>query len=157
MPRKTSPAARKKTTGRSKAKAGTRKKVVLLSGGNPQIAKGYGNAPVQAYLNALEGWKRPTAKRIDAIITRTIPRVSKAVKWNSPLYGVEGHGWFLGLHAFTKYLKLAFFRGTSLVPPPPDPSKHDETRYLNLHEGELDEAQLVDWVRQAAAIPGWNG
>ena len=134
-----------------------RAKPRLLSGGNPQIAKAYGDAPVQAYLDALPGWKRDLGRRLDALIERSVPRVRKAVKWNSPLYGVEGQGWFLGLHTFTRFLKVAFFRGTSLRPLPPGPSKGKETRYLDLHEGEeLDEAQLASWVRQAAALPGWD-
>lgn len=138
-------------------KAAKPKKTVLLSGGNPQIAKGYGDAPVQAYIKALPGWKRETCERIDAIIGRTVPNVYRAVKWNSPLYGFEGQGWFLSIHAFNSYLKVAFFRGTSLTPEPPDPSKHEETRYLNVYEGKLDEQQLARWVKQAAALPGWIG
>jgi len=132
-----------------------RAKVVLLAGGNPQIAKADGDAPVQAYIAALPGWKRDMGKRLDALIVRTAPGVRKAVKWNSPLYGVEGRGWFLSLHAFTNYLRVTFFRGTSLRPPPPVPSKVKETRYLDVREGELDEAQLEVWVEQAAALPGW--
>jgi hypothetical protein len=131
---------------------------VLLSGGNPQIAKGEGDAPVQAYIAALPGWKRELAQRLDVLIMRTLPKARKAVKWNSPFYGVEGQGWFLGVHAFARYLKLAFFRGTSLRPPPPGPSKDPDTRYLDIHEGdELDEAQLARWVKQAAALPGGRG
>ncbi|MFC3231197.1 DUF1801 domain-containing protein [Marinibaculum pumilum] len=129
----------------------------LLSGGNPQIPKGEGDAPVQAYLAALPGWKRETGHRLDALIAETLPEVRKAVKWNSPLYGIEGRGWFLGLHSFTKYLKLAFFRGAALKPPPPVASKDPDTRYFHIHEGErLDEAALADWIRQAAALPGWD-
>jgi hypothetical protein len=134
-----------------------RRAVVLLSGGNPRIAKADGDAPVQAYLTALSGWKRTLALRLDAIIVRTIPNVRKAVKWNSPLYGLEGQGWFLGLHTLTSYLKVAFFRGASLVPVPPGKSKSDDTRYVDLREGdELDEAQLAAWVKQAAGLPGWG-
>ncbi len=133
----------------------TRKKVVLLSGGNPQIAKGEGAAPVKAYIAALSGWQRAVCKRIDAVITRTVPGVRRAVKWNSPMYGVEGQGFFLGVHVFKNYVKVAFFRGAKLKPLPPDPSKDKNTRYVNIHEGELDEAQLARWVKQAAAIPGW--
>jgi len=132
-----------------------RAKVVLLAGGNPQIAKAEGDPPVQAYIAALPGWKRGVGKRLDALIVRTVPGVRKAVKWNSPLYGVEGWGWFLGLHAFTNYLRVTFFRGTSLRPPPPVPSKVKGTRYLDVREGGLDEAQLEAWVEQAAALPGW--
>jgi len=133
-----------------------RAKVVLLSGGNPHIAKADGDAPVQAYIDAMPGWKRDVGKRLDALIVRTLPTVRKAVKWNSPLYGIEGQGWFVGWHVFTRYVKLTFFRGTSLRPLPPGPSKDKNTRYLDIHEGdELDEAQLVKWVKQAAALPGW--
>ena len=127
----------------------------LLSGGNPQIAKGDGNAPVKAYIAALSGWQRDVAKRLDALIVRSVPGVTKAVKWNSPFYGVEGQGWFLAVHTFTRYLKVAFFRGASLRPLPPGPSKDKNTRYVDLHEGELDEAQMAKWVKQAAALPGW--
>ena len=130
----------------------------LLSGGNPQIAKAEGDAPVQAYIAALPGWKSAVATRIDALIVREVPSVAKAVKYNSPLYGVPGRGWFLGVHAFTHYLKLAFFRGTALTPPPPGLSKSGDTRYLDVRAGtELDEAQLAAWIRQAAQLPGWDG
>jgi hypothetical protein len=135
----------------------TTKPVKLLSGGNPQIAKGDGDDPVQAYIAALPGWKRELGARLDTLITRAVPTVRKAVKWNSPFYGVEGQGWFLGVHAFTKYLKLAFFRGTSLRPMPPGESKTPETRYLDLYENDpIDEAQLAKWLQQAAAVPGWK-
>ena len=128
----------------------------LLSGGNPQIPKGYGDAPVQAWIAAAPGWKRGAARRLDALITRTVPKVRKAVKWNSPFYGVEGQGWFLNFHCFTKYIKVAFFRGTSLRPPLPGLSKHKDVRYLHVHEDEkLDEKLLVSWIRQAAKLPGW--
>ncbi len=130
--------------------------VVLLSGGNPQIAKGDGDAPVQAYLAALPGWKSALGKRLDALIVRSVPKVQKCVKWNSPFYGVEGQGWFLGMHAFSKYLKLSFLRGSALKPLPPGPSKDKDARYLDIRENdELDEAQLVKWLKQAAALPGW--
>jgi hypothetical protein len=129
-------------------------KVVLLSGGNPQIAKGYGDAPVKAYIAALQGWKRDVAKRLDALIVRTVPEVSKAVKWNTPMYGIEGRGWFLGFHMFTSYVKVTFFRGTSLRPVPPGPSKTRDTRYVDVRQGELDEVQMSAWVTQAAALPG---
>ena len=132
------------------------KKVTLLSGGNPQIPKGDGDAPVQAYLAAMPGWKRELGRRLDALIVRTVPDVRKAVKWNSPFYGVEGQGWFLSFHVFTRYVKLTFFKGAALEPPPPGSTpKSGEARWLDLHEGEFDEAQLGDWIRQAAAIPGW--
>ncbi|MGE3064590.1 MAG: DUF1801 domain-containing protein [Hyphomicrobiaceae bacterium] len=128
--------------------------VVLLSGGNPQIAKGYGEAPVAAYLAAMPGWKRDVGCRLDALIARTVPGVRKAVKWNSPLYGRDGETWFLSFHCFTRYVKVTFFRGTSLRPPPPGASRHRSVRYLDFHEGALDEAQLADWVTQASRLPG---
>jgi hypothetical protein len=131
-------------------------KPALLTGGNPQIAKAEGDAPVQAYIAAMPGWKRDVGRRLDALIVRTVPGVRKAVKWNSPFYGVEGQGWFLGIHCFTKYVKVAFFRGTSLRPVPPGESKHKEVRYLDIREDDqLDEAQMATWIRQAAALPGW--
>ena len=128
----------------------------LLSGGNPQIAKGDGNAPVQAYIAAMPGWKRDIGRNLDTLIVRTSPGVRKAVKWNSPFYGVEDQGgWFLSFHCFTKYVKVTFFRGTSLHPVPPGESKHKEVRYLDIHEdAELDEVQLEAWVRQASQLPG---
>lgn len=127
----------------------------LLAGDNPQIAKGWGDAPVQTYLDAIPGWKREVARRIDALITRAVPKVSKAVKWNSPLYGLEGEGWFMSMHMFARYVKVAFFRGASLVPVPPGVSKTKETRYLDVHEHDvLDEQQLTRWVKQAASLPG---
>ena len=129
---------------------------ILLAGGNPQIAKADGDAPVQAYIAAMPGWKSDVGRRLDALITRTVPGVRKAVKWNSPFYGVEGQGWFLNFHTFAKYVKVAFFRGTSLRPVPPGASKHKEVRYLDIREDErLDESQLAAWIRQAAALPGW--
>jgi hypothetical protein len=130
-------------------------KPALLAGGNPQIAKGEGDASVKTYIAAVPGWKRGVGRRLDALITRTVPGVRKAVKWNSPFYGVEGNGWFLSFHCFTKYIKVAFFRGTSLRPVPPGASKGEERRYLDIHEDdELDEAQLADWVKQASQLPG---
>jgi hypothetical protein len=144
-PRKTAP----KPQSGSKAN-----KPVLLSGGNPQIAKGYGDAPVQAYIAAMPGWKSDVGRRLDALIERTVPGVRKAVKWNSPFYGVEDDVWFLGIHVFTNYIKVAFFRGASLHPVPPGKSKHKDVRYLDIHEGELDEAQFADWVKQASLLPG---
>ena len=131
------------------------KAVKLLSGGNPQIAKADGDAPVQQYIRAMPGWKRDIGKRLDTLIVKTVPNVRKAVKWNSPFYGVEGQGWFLSFHVFTRYVKVTFFRGASLEPLPPGPSKEKNTRYLDVYEGELDEAQFAKWVKQAAALPGW--
>lgn len=127
----------------------------LLSGGNPQIAKGYGDAPVQAYIAAMPGWKSDVGRRLDAIIVRTVPAVEKAVKWNSPFYGIEGEGWFLSFHVFARYIKVAFFRGASLDPVPPGTSKQKDVRYLDIHEDDqLDEAQFADWVKQASRLPG---
>lgn len=127
----------------------------LLAGGNPQVAKADGDMPVQAYIAALPGWKRDVGRRLDALIVRAVPGVRKAVKWNSPLYGVENQGWFLGLHAFAKYLKVAFFAGASLRPVPPGDSTSKSTRYLDIREDEpLDEARFVAWVKQASKLPG---
>lgn len=133
------------------------RKTELLAGGNPQIPKGDGEAPVQAYIAAMPGWKRAVGAQVDALIARNVLGVRKAVKWNSPFYGVEGQGWFLSFHVFTRYVKLTFFKGAALDPPPPGRTpKSGESRWLDIHEGEaLDEAQLAQWVRQAAAIPGW--
>jgi hypothetical protein len=129
--------------------------VALLSGGNPQIEKAAGDAPVQAYIAAMPSWKREIGRRLDAIVARNVANVRKAVKWNSPLYGIEGQGWFLSFHVFTHYVKVTFFRGTSLRPVPPGKSKHEEVRYLDIHEHDLDEVQMAAWVKQAAALPGW--
>lgn len=127
----------------------------LLSGGNPQIAKGEGDAPVQAYIAAMPGWKRALGERLDALITQAAPDVRKAVKWNSPLYGTDGQHWFLGIHCFTRYIKIAFFKGAQLEPPPPVASKSGDTRYLHVFEDKpLDEAQFTAWVTQAKNIPG---
>lgn len=129
--------------------------VKLLSGGNPQIPKGYGDAPVQAYIAAMPGWKSEVGRRLDALVEAAVPGVAKAVKWNSPLYGVEGQGWFLGVHVFAKYIKLAFFQGASLNPVPPVESKQKNVRYFHIHEADqIDEAQLTDWVKQASQLPG---
>lgn len=148
-PRKTAPKPLANSLARRSAKP------ALLAGGNPQIAKGYGDAPVQAYIAAMPGWKSDVGRRLDALITRTVPGVHKAVKWNSPLYGVEGQGWFLSLHCFTKYVKVAFFRGASLRPIPPGESKQKDVRYLDIREDDLlDEAQLTAWVKQASLLPG---
>ena len=132
-------------------------KPALLSGGNPQIAKGYGDAPVQEYIAAMPGWKGDVGRRLDALIVRTVPNVRKVVRWNSPFYGIQGEGWFLDFHCFTKYVKVAFFRGTSLRPLPPGKSKVKDVRYLDIHEDDrLDEAQLAGWVKQASQLPGWD-
>ena len=160
---KTSAKPAKKAAKKTALKRGAEKrdetKPTLLPGGNPQIAKGYGDAPVQAYIAAMPGWKSGVGRRLDALIARTVPDVSKAVKWNSPLYGVkdqgEGQTWFLGIHVFTKYIKVAFFRGAQLRPVPPGPSKQKDVRYLDIHEdAELDEAQFTAWVKQASQLPG---
>ena len=144
-PRKTEP----KSQSRKVAKP------ALLAGGNPQIAKADGDAPVQAYIAAMPGWKRDVGRRLDALIVRTVPGVRKAVKWNSPFYGIDGQGWLLSFHCFTRYVKVAFFRGTSLRPLPPGESKHKDVRYLDIHEDDgLDEAQLAAWVKQASQLPG---
>jgi hypothetical protein len=127
----------------------------LLAGGNPQIAKGDGDAPVQAYIAAMPGWKRDLGRRLDALIVRAVPRVHKAVKYNSPFYGIEGQGWFLSFHCYTRYVKVGFFRGTSLRPVPPGESRNEGTRYLDIHEhDELDERQFIRWVKQASRLPG---
>lgn len=127
----------------------------LLSGGNPQIPKGDGDAPVQAYLAAMPGWKREVGRQLDALITRTVPGVHKAVKWNSPLYGMEGDGWFLSFHCFDRYIKIAFFRGASLNPVPPVASRQKAVRYVHIHEDDvIDEPQLIRWVEQASRLPG---
>jgi hypothetical protein len=133
------------------------RRVVLLAGGNPQIAKADGNAAVQSYIAAMPGWKRALGRRLDALIARNAPGVRKAVKWNSPFYGVEGQGWFLSFHCYTQYVKVAFFRGTSLSPVPPGASTHKEVRYLDIREhDELNEKTVAAWIRQAAALPGWD-
>ena len=145
-----------KTAAKPKPQAKPKAKPKLLSGGNPQIAKGDGDAPVQAYIAAMPGWKRAVGQRLDAVITRALPSVNKAVKWNSPFYGVEGKGWFLAVHCYTRYIKLAFFRGAALKPLPPGESKQADVRYLDIHEDDaLDEPQLAKWVKQAAKLPGW--
>jgi hypothetical protein len=144
-PRKTAP----------KSQSGKAAKPALLAGGNPQIAKADGDTPVRAYIAAMPGWKRDVGRRLDALIERTVPNVRKAVKWNSPFYGIDGQGWMLSFHCFTRYVKVAFFRGTSLRPSPPGESKHKDVRYLDIRENdELDEAQLAAWVKQASQLPG---
>jgi hypothetical protein len=133
------------------------KRPKLLSGGNPQIAKADGDAPVQAYIEAMPGWKHLVGHRLDELIVRTVPQVRKAVRWNTPFYGIEGQGWFLAFHCITKYIKVAFFRGTSLTPLPPVESKQKEVRYFHIHEDEpIDEAVLAEWIKQASELPGEN-
>ena len=128
----------------------------LLAGGNPQIPKGEGDAPVQAYIAEMPGWKRAVGERLDAVVTRAVPDVRKAVKWNSPFYGVGGQGWFLSFHCYTRYVKVTFFKGAALDPKPPGASKHKDIRYLDIREDDaIDEAQLRDWLMQAAKRPGW--
>ena len=137
-----------------RSKKRSAKKPALLAGGNPQIAKADGDAPVQAYIAAMPDWKREVGRRLDALIERNVPNVRKAVKWNSPFYGVEGKGWFLAFHVFTRYVKVTFFRGTLLRPVPPG-GKSKDARWIDIHEHDLDEAQMAKWVKQAAALPGW--
>jgi hypothetical protein len=146
------PTTRKKKTPAKRAGS----KPALLAGGNPQIPKGEGDAPVRAYIAAMPGWKRDIGRRLDAIVQQNVPGVRKAVKWNSPFYGVEGQGWFFNFHCFTNYVKVAFFRGTSLRPVPPGGSKHPDVRYVDIRQDEgFDEAQMAAWIKQAAALPGW--
>ncbi len=139
------------------AKRNGTKQVVLLSGGNPQIAKADGDAPVQAYIEAMPGWKSDLGRRLDDLIVRTVPEVRKAVRWNSPFYGVDGQGWFLSYHVFTRYVKVTFLYGASLRPLPPGSGKDKDARWIDIYEDGFEEAQLEDWVRQAAALPGWKG
>lgn len=143
--------AKKKTASKKKPAP---KKPKLLSGGNPQIAKGYGEAPVQAYIAAVPGWQKDVAARVDAAITKAVPRVKKAVKWNSPFYGLENDVWFASFHIFARYVKVTFFQGASLKPPPEGKSKYPKVRYYDIHEGKFDEAQFISWVKQAAKRPG---
>jgi hypothetical protein len=138
----------------SAKKVAPKDKPRLLSGGNPQIAKGYGEAPVKAYIAAMPGWKREVGERLDALITAAVPRVRKAVKWNSPFYGVSDNVWFASFHVFARYVKVTFFRGASLKPPPAGKSKYPHVRYYDIHEGELDEKQFTAWVKQASKLPG---
>ena len=132
-------------------------KPVLLSGGNPQIAKADGDAPVQAYIAAMPSWKGDLGRRLDELIVCTVPNVRKAVRWNSPFYGIEGQGWFLSYHVFTHYVKVTFFQGALLQPVPPGAGKDKDSRWIDIYEGELDVEQMATWVRQAAALPGWHG
>ena len=131
--------------------------VRLLSGGNPQIAKADGDTPVQAYIAAMPGWKSDVGRSIDDLIARAVPDVRKAVRWNSPWYGIEGEGWFVSYHVFTRYVKVTFLNGASLHPVPPGAGKDPDARWVDIYEDELDEGQLAEWVRQAAALPGWKG
>jgi hypothetical protein len=148
--------AEKKPTARDRKPAGGG--VVLLSGGNPQIAKADGDAPVQAYIAAMPGWKSDLGRRLDDLIVETVPDVTKAVRWNSPFYGMEGKGWFLAFHVLTHYVKVTFFKGMSLHPlPPGGTTRSKDARWIDIHEDDvLDEARMADWVRQAAALPGWT-
>jgi hypothetical protein len=148
-PGKATPKAMERSGTTAKAKPSR-----LLSGGNPQVAKADGDAPVQAYLAAIPGWKRDVGRRLDALIVRNAPKARKAVKWNSPFYGIEGNGWFVSFHVFTNYVKVSFFRGTSLRPVPPGGTGKD-ARWIDVHEDDLDEKQMASWVKQAAALPGW--
>jgi hypothetical protein len=149
--------AAKKSPGVAKKSGGKRAaaKPVLLSGGNPQIRKAYGDAPVQAYIAGMPGWKREVGRRLDVLVSRTVPSVRKAVKWNSPFYGIDGQGWFVSFHVFNRYIKVTFFRGTSLRPVPPGGTGKD-ARWIDVHEDDLDEARMREWIRQAAALPGWG-
>jgi hypothetical protein len=148
------PAVKAAKPRKAASKSSKSAKPKLLSGGNPQIAKGYGDAPVQAYIAAIPGWKRELGRRLDMLVARTVPGVRKAVKWNSPFYGVEEGVWFLAFHCFMNYIKVTFFRGTSLHPVPLGASRHKEVRYLDIREGEFDEAQFIGWVKQASRLPG---
>ena len=151
-------ASKKSTEVEKKAVAkGSDAKPVLLSGGNPQIAKSDGDAPVQAYIAAMPGWKSDLGSRLDALIAREVPNVRKAVRWNSPFYGIKGQGWFVSYHVFVQYVKVTFFRGASLETVPPGSGKVKDPRWVDIYEGELDEEQMAEWIRQAAAIPGWDG
>ena len=131
--------------------------VVMLSGGNPQIAKGDGDGPVQMYIANMPEWKRDVGRQLDDLIVQTVPNVRKAVRWNSPFYGVEGQGWFISYHVFARYVKVTFLNGKSLNPPPPVDSKDPDARYYHIFEDGMDVAQMVEWVRQAARLPGWDG
>ena len=149
MPRK--PSRKSTTVAESAAEP------VLLSGGNPRIAKADGDAPVQAYIAAMPGWKSDVGRRLDDLIVRTVPNVRKAVRWNSPWYGVEGQGWFLSYHVFTRYVKVTFLNGASLSPVPPGSGKDPDARWIDIYEDKLDPEQMAEWVGQASALPGWDG
>jgi len=148
-------AASSKSAPKGTAGRPTAKPVALLSGGNPQVAKADGDGPVQQYITAIPGWKRDVGRRLDALVTRHAPQARKAVKWNSPFYGMEGQGWFVSFHVFTHYVKVTFFRGTSLRPVPPGGTGKD-ARWIDVHEDDLDERQMAVWIKQAAALPGWG-
>ncbi len=153
-----SPRSPRKAAGEQHAGDAGEKQPVLLSGGNPQIAKADSDAPVQAYIAAMPGWKSELGRRLDDLIVRTVPGVRKAVRWNSPFYGVEGQGWFLSYHCFDRYIKVCFLYGKSLTPMPPVDSRDEDARYYHVYEdGHIDEELFASWVRQAAAIPGWDG
>ena len=153
MPGKARPKAAKR---KSRAEKKPAAKPALLAGGNPQIAKADGNSPVRAYIEAMPGWKRDVGQHLDALVVRNVPGVRKAVRWNSPFYGVDGQGWFLTFHCFTRYVKVAFFRGTSLRPVPPGESRNEEVRYLDIHEDDqVDEELMASWIRQASELRGW--
>ena len=154
MPRKASRTSAKASKNTSEDNSG---EVRQLSGGNPQIAKADGDAPVQAYIAAMPEWKSDVGRRLDELIGRTVPDVRKAVRWNSPWYGVEGQGWFVSYHVFTRYVKVTFLNGASLNPAPPGGGKDPDARWVDIYEGALDEVQMAEWVRQAAALPGWDG
>ena len=155
MPGNTSRSSTKAAKKTAAERAGT--KPVLLSGGNPQIAKADGDAPVQAYIAAMPGWKSALGRRLDDLIVRNVPDVRKAVRWNSPWYGIEDRGWFASCHVFTRYVKVTFLNGKSLRPLPPGSGKDPDARWIDIYEGTLDEEQMAAWVRQAAAVPGWRG
>ena len=148
---------RRSTRAAAKASENTGGEVRLLSGGNPQIAKADGDAPVQAYIAAMPGWKSDVGRRIDDLVVRAVPDVRKAVRWNSPWYGIEGEGWFASYHVFTRYVKVTFLNGASLDPVPPGSGKDPDSRWVDIYEDKLDEEQLAEWVRQAAGLPGWKG
>jgi hypothetical protein len=149
-------AVKRRAASNTAVKRKAARKPVMLTGGNPQIAKGDGEAPVRAYIAAIPGWKRDVARTVDAIASRTVPRVNKAVKWNSPFYGVDGKGWFLSFHMFTKYVKVTFFNGASLMPLPPGESKHKDVRHLDIREDDaIDERLLTSWIKQSSTMPGW--
>ena len=150
-------ATKKSAKASVKSSGNTSGEVKLLSGGNPQIAKADGDAPVQAYIAAMPEWKSDLGRRLDDLIERNVPNVRKAVRWNSPWYGIEGQGWFLSYHVFTRYVKVTFVNGASLDPLPPGGGKDPDSRWIDIYEDELDEAQMTEWVRQSAALPGWDG
>lgn len=148
------PTVDKPARSRKSAPKADQGQVTLLAGGNPQIPKGDGNAPVAAYIDAMPGWKSDVGRRLDALIVRAVPGVKKAVKWNSPLYGMNGEDWFLGIHCMTNYIKVGFFRGMSLQPLPPGKSRQKDVRYLDIREDGFDEEQFADWIIQASRLPG---